>query len=296
MFILKHIRKLILVVLAIGLPIFIYLGFIAKEPIFEPEYDVEIGKQTVASIALDTLEYPILSKKDYPEAYAYLKRMVNEITSAPEIKYANLFKYDSIQIIQRDDVLNAFCTPGGYVYVYTGLIKYLDRADDLAGVLGHEIAHAELRHSAVRIQKEFGREKIMNYLLVKGVGLSALIKAEILNKMLTLNYTRDQEADSDRHSVLYLKDTDYACNGASGFFKKLIANGQDTETLELLSDHPDSQSRVDDIELMVNEYQCSTNSHSQSGWTNFKNMLTESFPDIETSTKVNTVEEDKEES
>ena len=296
MFILKHIRKLILVVLAIGLPTFIYLGFIAKKPIFEPEYDVEIGKQTVASIALDTLEYPILSKKDYPEAYAYLKRMVNEITSAPEIKYANLFKYDSIQIIQRDDVLNAFCTPGGYVYVYTGLIKYLDRADDLAGVLGHEIAHAELRHSAVRIQKEFGREKIMDYLLVKGVGLSALIKAEILNKMLTLNYTRDQEADSDRHSVLYLKDTDYACNGAAGFFKKLIANGQDTETLELLSDHPDSQSRVDDITLMVNEYQCSTNSHSQSGWANFKNMLTESITDIETSTKVTTVEENKEES
>ncbi len=296
MFILKHIRKLILVVLAIGLPTFIYLGFIAKEPIFEPEYDVEIGNQTVASIALDTLKYPILSKKDYPEAYAYLKRMVNEITGAPDIKYAKLFKYDSIQVIQRDDVLNAFCTPGGYVYVYTGLIKYLDRADDLAGVLGHEIAHAELRHSAVRIQKEFGREKIMDYLLVKGVGLSALIKAEILKRMLTLNYTRGQEADSDRHSVLYLKDTDYACNGAAGFFKKLIANGKDTETVELLSDHPDSQSRVDDIKLMVNEYKCSTNSQSQSGWITFKNMLPESIKDIEISTKVGTEEENKEES
>lgn len=274
--------------LAIGLPIFIYFGFIADEPVFEPVYDVDIGRQTVVSISQDTLEYPVLLREDFPEAYVYMQNMVNKIAESPEVKYANIFKYDSVQIINRDDVLNAFCTPGGYVYVYTGLIKYLDRADDLAGVLGHEIAHAELRHSAVRLQKEFGREKIMDFLLVQGVGLSGLIKANLMQEMLSLDYSRDQEADSDRHSVMYLKDTNYACNGAAGFFEKLIAEGLDAEIPEFLSDHPDSQSRIDDINKMQETYACDTISQTQSGWNAFKSLLPKPIENEETPDQVET--------
>lgn len=270
---LASIRKILIVVLAIGLPVFIYFAFIEDDPVFEPEYDVEIGRQTVASIEQDTVEYPLLSSKDYPEAYAYMQNMVNKIVNTPEIQYADIFKYDSVQIIHRDDVLNAFCTPGGYVYVYTGLIQYLDNADDLAGVLGHEIAHAELRHSAVQIQKEFGKNKIMDFLLLGGAGLSGLIKAQILDKMVSLDYSRGQEADADRHSVTYLKDTDYACNGAAAFFAKLIDRGEDVNIPAFLSDHPDSKSRVADINKKAEEYQCDTALMEDSGWEAFKELL-----------------------
>lgn len=269
----KIIRVLLVILLAIGLPVFIYFAFIADEPVFEADYDVDIGRQSVASIEQDTAEYPLLSRKDYPEAYTYMQAMVNKIVNTPEIQYADIFKYDSVQIIHRDDVLNAFCTPGGYVYVYTGLIRYLDNADDLAGVLGHEIAHAELRHSAVHLQKEFGRKKIMDFLLLGGTGLSGLIKAQILKDMLSLDYSRDQEADADRHSVMYLKDTDYACNGAAAFFEKLIRQGEDVDIPEFLSDHPDSKSRIADINNTAKEYQCSTALNEDTGWEAFKDWL-----------------------
>ena len=270
---LRSIRKIILIILGIGLPIFIYLGFIAEDPIFEPEYDVEIGRQSVSSIQQDTLEFPLLSAEEYPEAYGYIRNMVGEITSSPEILYADIFKYDSVRIIHRDDVLNAFCTPGGYVFVYTGLIHYLERADDLAGVLGHEIAHAERRHSAVRLQKEYGRDRILDFLLVGGVGLSGLIHAKILKDMLTLNYSRDQEAESDRYSVIYLKDIPYDCSGAAGFFEKLIMEDQDVAIPEFLSDHPDSASRVRTINSTADELECSTDSRKNTGWEEFKANL-----------------------
>ena len=277
--ILKSLRKIIFIVLVIGLPIFIYFGFVADDPVFEPAYDVEIGRQSVVSISQDNLEYPLLSRADYPAAYDYMQNMVDKITISPEIQYADLFKYDSVQIIHRDDILNAFCTPGGYVYVYTGLIHYLDRADDLAGVLGHEIAHAELRHSATRLQKEYGRDRILDLLLVGGTSLSGLIKAKILKDMLTLNYSRDQEADADRYSVIYLKDTDYACNGAAGFFQKLIGEGQDVNIPEFLSDHPDSSSRVRDINITSDKYNCNTEAGDQSGWEAFKSSLPQPVTD-----------------
>ena len=281
---LRSIRKILLIILGIGLPIFIYLGFIADDPIFEPEYDVEIGRQSVMSIQQDTIEYPLLSADEFPEAYRYMRNMVGEITSSPEVLYADIYKYDSVRIIHRDDILNAFCTPGGYVYVYTGLIHYLDRADDLAGVLGHEIAHAERRHSAVRLQKEYGRDRLMDFLLVGGVGLSGLIQAKILKDMLTLNYSRDQEAESDKYSVIYLKDTSYDCSGAAGFFEKLIQEGQDAAIPEFLSDHPDSASRVREINAAADELNCQTASRQDSGWEQFKAGLPTPEPGDEVQT------------
>ena len=56
-----------------------------------------------------------------------------------------------LKIIHDDETLNAFCAPGGYIYVYTGLIKFLAHEDNLAGVIGHEIAHADLRHSTQQL-------------------------------------------------------------------------------------------------------------------------------------------------
>ncbi len=270
---LYKLRKLIWIILAIGLPIFIYFGFIRKTPVFEPEYDVEIGRQSVYSIQQDSVENPLLSMEEYPEAYAYMQDMVNELTSAKAVQYADIFKYDSVRIIHRDDVLNAFCTPGGYVYVYTGLIHYLDHPDHLAGVLGHEIAHAERRHSAVRLQKEFGRQRILDFILVGGAGLGEFVKASVLAKMLTLNYSRDQEAEADEYSVLYLQDTKYACNGTGGFFKKLVDAGEDVNIPEFLSDHPDSKARIRDIDAKADEIGCSTRLANASGWEDFKSLL-----------------------
>lgn len=268
-----RIRKFILTILLIGLPIFIYFGFIREDPIFEPEYDIEMGRQSVYSIQQDSIENPLLSEADYPEAYEYMRNMVSEITKSPDVQYANLFKYDSVQIIHRDDILNAFCTPGGYVYVYTGLIHYLDHPDHLAGVLGHEIAHAENRHSAVRLQKEYGRERMLDLLLVGGAGLSGYIQAKILKDMLTLNYSRDQEAQADEYSVLYLDDTSYACNGAAGFFEKLIEAGEDVPIPEWLSDHPDSGRRVRDINAKAKSMGCDITLRGDAGWEAFKALL-----------------------
>ena len=61
-----------------------------------------------------------------------------------------------LRIIHDDSTLNAFCTPGGYIYIYTGILKFLDSEDEFAGVLGHEIAHADLRHSTRQMTKQYG--------------------------------------------------------------------------------------------------------------------------------------------
>jgi predicted Zn-dependent protease len=276
------IRWLIVGVLAIGLPIYIYLAFIAKEPVFGPKQDVELGKMSAQSLAEDPEEYPILPQSQYPEAYRHLRRIVGGVIGSPEIQYRDVFAYDQMKIINRDDVLNAFCTPGGYIYVYTGLIKYLDQEDHLAGVLGHEIAHAEKRHGSTRLQKEFGVNALSGFLLLTlPISGSDYINASILKELMGLSYSRDQEAQADEYSVRYLSTSDYACDGTAGFFIKLREAGDDVGIPEILSDHPDTGSRVSAIEREAKRLGCSTKPADPSRWKAFQQSLPQSKPTAE---------------
>ena len=267
-------RWVVVAVLAIGLPVWIYLSFFAREPVFSVENDVQLGQQSVRSIEEDPDQFPLLSEADFPEAYRYLRRLVGEVVQSDAVQYEDIFPYDQVRIIHDDSVLNAFCTPGGFVYVYTGLIRYLDAADHLAGVLGHEIGHAERRHSSLRMQKEYGTKKLLELAVWSpAVGLGELITAKMLADLTNLGYSRDQEAESDRLSVRYLADSDYACDGAAGFFEKLLEEGGQVRIPELLSDHPDPAARVSDIRAEAARVGCSTALGGGTGWEAFKASL-----------------------
>lgn len=229
---------------------------------FPVEKDVQIGQLTVQQIEADPKEYPILPESDYPEAYGHLRRIVGGLLESPAIQYRELFRYDEIKIIHDDKTLNAFVTAGGFIYVYTGLIKYLDAEDHLAGVLGHEIAHAERRHVVTQMQRDIGRRRlILMAALVARPDLSAGDVALLASakKLLGLRYSREQEAEADAFSVVYLSTgSSYQCNGAAGFFRKILEEGGGKEPPKWLSSHPDSESRVHDIEAKAGSLGCDT--------------------------------------
>jgi predicted Zn-dependent protease len=267
----RLIRWLLVAVLGIGVPVFVYLAFIADEPLLDAENDVDLGRKTVESIAADPEEYPLLAEDDYPEAYAYLRGMIREIVQSEAIEYADLFAYDSVRIIDDDNTLNAFCVPGGFIYVYTGLIKYLDAEDHLAGVLGHEIAHAERRHSAAQMQKEFGKQHLLEFVVLSlPMTLGNVAFAAMLNELTNLSYSREHEAESDDYSVQYLADTDYACDGAAGFFDKITRAGDAAPIPEFLSDHPDPTARVRDVREAASQAGCNVEVGDQAPWREFQ--------------------------
>lgn len=233
-----------------------------------PENDVEMGKSVVAQIAEDPTNYPVLSEDDYPEAYDYIQSMTAAIVASDDVKYKDIFHYDEVKIIHNDDVLNAFATPGGFIYVYTGLIHYLDNADDLAGVMGHEIAHASERHSSGQMKKNLGLQLITQILLGEGN------VAQLAAGFFALKFSREDESESDEHSVIYLQDTQYACNGAATFFEKLSASGQSSGP-EFLSTHPSPTTRVEDINAKADKLGCDKSGISETGtsYEDFKDSL-----------------------
>src|SRR5690554_1902135 len=88
-------------------------------PFFSVEDDKKLGLQVSQEIANDPT-FNLLSEAAYPEAYAYLNNMVSKILNSGEVAYKDDFVWQ-ITIVHDDNTLNAFATPGGYIYVYTGL-------------------------------------------------------------------------------------------------------------------------------------------------------------------------------
>lgn len=224
--------------------------------VFTIEDDKNFGLQMETEIANNPSQYPLLSKTTYASSYSYLENMKQQILAGGQLEHANDFVW-KLYIIQDDNTQNAFCTPGGYIYVYTGLIKYLNNASSLAGVLGHEMAHADKRHSTEQMTKQYGLSLLVG--VVAGTTNAGKI-AEMAANLSSLAFSRDDEKEADEFSVTYLCPTTYRANGAADFFQKLEADGISCNSLQaFFSTHPCPDNRITNIQTKATNSNCSGN-------------------------------------
>ena len=209
--------------------------------LFTVQDDMNLGAEVAAEIDADPVTYPVMDSASFPVAYGHLNRIKNTILNSGQVKYKDRFAW-RVRIIRDDSVLNAFCTPGGYIYVYTGIIKFLDSEDQFAGVLAHEIAHADERHSTEALTKQYGTEVLFAIILGENQGTLS----EIAKGMIGLKYSRDNETEADTRSVDYLYPTEYDARGTARFFEKIVASGGGSGP-EFLSTHPSPDNRVTNI-------------------------------------------------
>lgn len=239
--------------------------------IFSIKDDQQLGLQVSEEIRNNPTEFPILSRTEYAEAYGYLDNIVQQILSSEEIAYRDEFAWE-VYIIDQD-ILNAFAVPGGYIYVYTGLIKYLDKEDDLAGVLAHEVAHVDQRHSTQQLQKSQGLDVLLSIALGQNPGELKKVVAGLAGNLASLSFSRKHEEEADEYSVHYLKETGYQCNGAYSFFQKLIDSEEAGHTPTFLSTHPNPKDRIEDINGTAKKIGCSTTPLDPDSYQKFKESL-----------------------
>lgn len=238
--------------------------------LFSVQDDKDLGLQVKAEIASNPTEFPILDPSIHVAAYNYIYAIRDEILNSGSVTYKDEFSWE-MYIVKNDEVQNAFCTPGGYIYIYTGLIKYLDTKSSLAGVIGHEMAHADKRHSTNQLTKVYGVQTLLEIALGENQGLIS----QVASQLITLSFSRSNEEEADEFSVRYLCPTPYLSDGAANFFQKIIESGAATPP-EFLSTHPNPDNRVEDIRMHANELGC-TPSISQeediNGYMTFKSSL-----------------------
>lgn len=264
-------KKTTLILLLSGL---IIAGCKDKEPIdliFTPQDDVELGQQLHDDIIANPTEYPLLDPVQYAEAYAYLQAMADKLVATGKLSYADEFDY-TVYII-NDDVLNAFAAPGGKMYFYTGLLKFLENEDDVMGVMGHEIAHADRRHSVKQLAENNGVQFLINAALGDDPSAVSSILGQVAGKGAALKFSRSHESEADEYSVIYLGETEYRCDGAAVFFQKLDSAGLSSSIPEFLSTHPNPDNRIEAIQAKASELGCSTTYYAPASFNDFKALL-----------------------
>ncbi|MEO9490615.1 MAG: M48 family metalloprotease [Marinomonas sp.] len=161
----------------------------------------------------------------------------------------------------NSSVNNAFATPGGYVYSTRQLVSLMNNEAELAGVLGHEVAHVAARHSQRR-QKRAQRNSILGTIgaVASGVllgdsGLGQQLGKTLLqgSQMLTLKFSRNQELEADDLGIQYLQKAGYDPRAMGTVLASLAAQnsldaqlqGRGNATVpQWASTHPDPASRV----------------------------------------------------
>ncbi len=158
-------------------------------------------------------------------------------------------------VFNDDAMVNAFALPGGKVGVYTGLIRLASSDDEIAIVIGHEIAHVTSRH---------GGERMSQAMLAQGLGtgLGALTANSQYQQIAgtvfglgaqgaLLKYSRDQETEADLIGLRFAAGAGYDPRAAAGFWRKMQAKSGGKESFKWLSTHPPTSERIARLEQIA---------------------------------------------
>lgn len=246
--------------------------------IFSIQDDINLGQQVARQVdstyrAQGKLLDRNSTNANTRKAYTHLDRIVNRVLNSGQVKYRSEFPW-TVKIIDDRETLNAFAAPGGQIYVFSGLVRYLDDEDHFAGVIAHEIAHADKRHSVQQLQRQYGIAILLSVALGNNAGTLQQIAAQLAGTLAGLRFSRDAEIDADNTSVLYLQGTNYyTCDGAAGFFVKLNAEAQSNNPPEFLSTHPNPGNRIENIQAQARERGCVSAGAPDTDFTELKRSL-----------------------
>jgi len=235
------------------LPIFV-IGC-AKRPVIGENAFILIPHSQELALG-DKAAKEILKKEKLvkdPKIVERVGRVFNRLLKAIPAKYRNAYEW-KVYVIDKN-IVNAFALPNGNIFVYKGLINFIEDNDELAAVLGHEMAHVILRHGAEKISQAMLANLIGSVLIQKVSPANKELAADLyslgVNVAFLLPYSRKQEKEADIVGVLILMRAGYNPEGAVKLWEKMIKKFATKEPPEWLSDHPATKNRLQYIKKVI---------------------------------------------
>lgn len=157
--------------------------------------------------------------------------------------YHDQFRFTIID----QDVANAFAVPGGYIYLYTGILKDVRSESELLGILGHELAHVTRHHYRDAVAQQVGVASLAEILGGSSSQITQFVSG-IFQSLMAMQLSQDNEFEADRYGTRYLAGTGRNPLGIADFFARM----QDRSTmLQWFSTHPPSPERVQKVREQV---------------------------------------------
>ena len=225
--------------------------------------DTELGKKYSAEVEK---ELKVSKEKAMDERVQRLASKLADVARKNQVKVTwgdkrlNPFTY-KFTVVEGKDV-NAFSLPGGFIYIYEGLVKYAESDDELAGVIAHEIAHASFRHVAT-LQREASRLQVAQLPLIliaifsggKSGSIEALTLSQLIGQAKGSGWGQQAELASDFGGFQYMRLAGYNPVGMLTFMERLAREQRAVESIDwgIYRTHPPSRERADAFVKMLND-------------------------------------------
>jgi Zn-dependent protease with chaperone function len=153
--------------------------------------------------------------------------------------------------------INAFCMPGGKIAFYTGILEQLKLTDDeVAMIMGHEMAHALREHARARIAKSQGTGTLLSLgAQLLGLGQLGNVAANVGTELLTLRFSREDESDADLVGLELAARGGFNPQAAVSLWEKMAQAGGGAGGPGFLSTHPSGPDRIRQLQANVPKVQ-----------------------------------------
>ncbi|MDB5095862.1 MAG: peptidase [Cyanobacteria bacterium RYN_339] len=210
----------------------------------------QIGAETKLKVLAEMPEYP------NPTVQAYVTQVGQKMAvQAQADRKGQVYEF---HIVQNPEI-NAFATPGGFVFVTTGALKLMTNEAQLAGVLGHEVGHVANRHSVRGMQETLLAQGVS--IAVLGQDASQLVQqgANVAFNLLLKGFDRGKEEEADRFGAKYSFNAGYDCRELGNFLAALAAaTGETPAWLVPVADHPRSDDRIKELTAYIAQQKYAT--------------------------------------
>lgn len=164
-------------------------------------------------------------------------------------------EYDfEFTVLAEDQIVNAFALPGGPIFITQALFNRFETEDQVAGVLGHEIAHVIARHSAEHLAKAQLTEGLAGAAVIAAYdpenpqsSRQTAIISQMIGQVLNMRYGRADELEADRLGVQIMMEAGYDPYAMIRVMEILANSGPELRPPEFFSTHPNPSNRIEKI-------------------------------------------------
>jgi len=208
--------------------------------------EVSMGNRFAEEIAT---QYDFL---EIPSVQRYVEEVGGRLVAVSD---RTNIEYHFTVIDDREHV-NAFALPGGWVYVYTGLLERAENEGELASVLAHEIGHIATRHHTEQMTKLLGYSLLVRLALGEDPNQYAILAARLFGTLGQLKFSRSDELEADRLALKYLWHAGYRPDALLSFLEELqsMERNEPSRIAAFLSTHPAASIRTDQVTALLDRY------------------------------------------
>ena len=210
--------------------------------VFEVEHHIAIGETMAKQIEKMPEVFNILDNVIYDDAYIYVDRLVSTLKLTAVVKHRDDFTW-KVTILHDDAIQSAFTLPGGHIYIYTGLLKFLTAEHELIAILANEIAYADKELSAIALGEEYGGVFLGDIYL----GNEVKKLPEVVEEFPHLEFSEDKVFDADEYAIELICPFQYDINGLRDILRR--ANLRNIEWI-----HSKKGEDLDDRLARIEEY------------------------------------------